>query len=72
MSAQKILEGYYNVVHEQYATDHFTYGTTIVEASSKEEAMEKLNSFLATNPFGVYTPLPCTSIKHVTPLKVIF
>jgi hypothetical protein len=47
------------------------FGTTIVSASSKEEAMKKLNDYLETKPDGVYTSLPCKDIKYVWELKVL-
>lgn len=64
-------EGLYKIMHEHYATDRYQFGTTIVSASSKEEAMKKLNDYLETKPNGVYTALPCEDIKHVWELKVL-
>ena len=64
-------EGLYKIMHEHYATDRYQFGTTIVSASSKEEAMKKLNDYLETKPDGVYTALPCEDIKRVWELKVL-
>jgi hypothetical protein len=64
-------EGLYKILHEHYATDRYQYRTTIVAASSKEEAMEKLNDYLFTKPDGVYTALPCKNIDDVSILKVL-
>jgi hypothetical protein len=64
-------EGLYKIFHEHYATDRYQYGTTIVSASSKEEAMKKLNDYLSTKPDGVYTALPCKDINDVHVLKVL-
>lgn len=64
-------EGLYKIMHEHYATDRYQFGTTIVSASSKEEAMKKLNDYLETKPDGVYTALPCKDIKYVLELKVL-
>ena len=64
-------EGLYTVIHEQFATDRYELGNTIVSASSKEEAMKKLNDYLSTGPDGVYTGLPCKDINHVWPLSVL-
>lgn len=64
-------EGLYKIMHKHYAADRHQYGTTIVSASSKEEAMNKLNEYLETKPDGVYTALPCNDIKNVWALKVL-
>jgi hypothetical protein len=64
-------EGLYKILHEHYATDRYQYSTTIVSASSKEEAMKKLNDYLSTKPDGVYTALPCKDINDVHVLKVL-
>lgn len=66
-----IKEGLYKIMHQHYATDRYQYGTTIVSASSKEEAMKKLNEYLETKPDGVYTALPCENIKDVWELEVL-
>ena len=66
-----IKEGFYKIKHEHYATDRYQYGTTIVSASNKEEAMKKLKEYLETKPDGVYTALPCEDIKYVWELKVL-
>ncbi len=61
----------YSVTHKQFATDRFEFGTTIVEADSKENAMKKLNEYLATEPDGVYTSKPCDKIEYVSELEYL-
>lgn len=61
----------YKVHHEQYATDRYVLGETIVKAESKQAAMDRLNEYLATKPHGAFTGLPCTDIKHVHELTVV-
>lgn len=64
-------EGMYKIIHQHFATDRYEYGETIVKATSKQEAMDKLNDHLSTKPNGVYTALPCKSVKDVYNLKVL-
>jgi hypothetical protein len=64
-------EGLYRIFHNKFATDKFELGSTIVKASSKEEAMNILNNYLSTNPDGAYTSEPCKSIEDVVSLKVL-
>ncbi len=61
----------YSIVHKQFATDRFVFGTTIVEADSKENAMKKLNDYLSTKPDGFYTNEPCEKIEYVSELKYL-
>ncbi len=61
----------YSVMHQQFATDRYEFRTTIVEASNKEEAMKKLNEYLATEPDGVYTGKPCEKLEYVSELEYL-
>lgn len=63
--------GLYEVIHQKYATDRFAWGTTIVSANSKEEAMNKLNDYLSTYPDGGYTSLPCRNVNEINLLTVL-
>jgi hypothetical protein len=65
------MECLYTILHEQYVTDRYQYGTTIVSASDKNEAMKKLNDYLSTNPDGGYTALPCKDINHIWKVRVL-
>lgn len=67
----EVIDGYYAVIHRHYATDHYEYGRTIVKASSKQDAMDKLNEWISTNPYGVYTPKPCEDISKVYELNAL-
>ncbi len=64
-------EGMYKIMHQYFVTDRYEYGETIVKATSKQDAMDKLNEHLLSKPNGIYTPLPCKSIKDVYNLKVL-
>lgn len=64
-------KGFFRVSHQKYCTDHYELGSTIVKAESKEEAMEKLNKYLATYPDGGYTALPCEKIEYVNELTYL-
>ena len=59
------------VYHQHFATDRYVTGSTIVSASSKEEAMDKLNMYLDTKPNGAYTAEKCLSIKDIYELNVL-
>jgi hypothetical protein len=61
----------FSVIHRKFATDRYEYGTTIVEAVSAEEAMEKLNAYLATKPDGNYTAMPCETLDDVSQLSYL-
>jgi len=61
----KTIEGLYTVLHQHYATDRYVMGSTIIEASNKQDAMDKLNKHLATMPDGAYTAKPCEDIAHI-------
>jgi hypothetical protein len=61
----------YTVIHEVYSTDRYVYGSTLVRADSKEDAMNKLNDYLRTKPDGVYTALLCKSIESVFETNVL-
>lgn len=64
------VPGLFQVVHEQYATDRYSYGMTVVKASSEQDAFDKLNAYLETKPDGHYTAKPCPNVSYVSPLKV--
>lgn len=68
-----INEGHtvYGIHHKQFCTDRYEYGTTLVAAKSKQEAMNKLNDYLATKPDGHYTAMPCESIEDVHHTKIL-
>jgi hypothetical protein len=63
-------EGLYEILHQKYFTDRYDYGTTIVSAYDKEEAMRKLNEYIANNKNTCYDE-PCKNINHVQVLRVI-
>ena len=67
----QIVPDMFKVIHRQYATDHYEYGSTIVKANSKKEAFEILNKYLETKPHGAYTALPCENIDDVYELHVL-
>ncbi len=66
-------EGFYKVEHRHFTEDlqFIYYDTTIVRASSKKEAMKKLNDYLSTEPDGLHTAFPCESIEYVYLLEVL-
>ena len=61
----------FTVIHEGFATDKIVTIKTVVEAESREKAMQKLNEWLAKKPHGEYTDFPCESVEHVRPLKYL-
>ena len=67
----QIVPDMFRVIHRQYATYHYEYGSTTVKANSKEEAFNILNKYLETKPNGAYTALPCESIDDVYELHVL-
>lgn len=71
MSKLITKENLYSVIHKQFATDRFEFGTTIVESDSERNAMKKLNNYLDTKPDGEYTDLKCEGINHVSKLDVL-
>lgn len=59
----------YVVRHEKYESGgRWELGETIVEAKSRQDAMDKLNTYLATNPDGVYTSELCEDVDDVSEL----
>lgn len=64
----KTSKNLFNVGHEQFATDRYTFGHTVVEAKSPAETMFKLkNTSLAM--LGKYTfNKSLTELKKVLPL----
>jgi len=67
----QLVPDMFRVYHRQFATDHYESGFTIVRATSKEEALNILNSYLETKPNGAYTALPCESINNVYEFHVL-
>lgn len=71
MASFDTIKNIYSVFHQVYATDHYEYSTTLVVAESAEGARKKLNDWIATAPYGGYTPLPCQKLEHVSLVKVL-
>ncbi len=71
MSQLKKHTKLFQVIHPHFSTDRYESGITIVEADSKEEAMQKLNDYLFTKPDGVYTDEPCKKIEYVSELQYL-
>lgn len=55
----------WKIVHKQLATDHYTYGTTVVKASSKEEALRIFNRHIADERYL----MKAKSIEYVYPFE---
>ena len=67
----KSHEEIFSVMHKQFCTDHYEYGHTHVKATSKQEAFDKLNYYLSTQPDGGYTDMLCEDVKYVFNLTYI-
>lgn len=70
----KTLFTLFTVRHEHFHTDHYEMGTTLVEASSKQEAFDIVNNYVKQQEIAVggYAPLPCESLEHVYETKVLY
>jgi hypothetical protein len=63
---EKKLSGIWEVVHRVLATDHYTYGSTLVEAKTPKEAFKIFNESVADGNYK----LRSEKVGNVYPVKV--
>jgi hypothetical protein len=64
---EETLDGVFSVISQHYEG----YAPTLVIADSKEEAFQKYNDWVDTEPHGIYTPRQCEDIDHVFEAKAL-
>jgi hypothetical protein len=63
------VKNIFRVWHKKY--DKLQDISTLVQADCPEDAMQKLNNYLATAPHGKLTAMPCKGLYDVSEITVL-